>query len=220
MKKAIAALWRYNRNELWVLPALHAGCWLFVEVVAWLVVRYESLAQVWPVGAAAALYGGMLFATVLNGLRFAVEFDFLLRFSLSRRAALAAQLSLQLGQGLLGLATAALLTLAGGPLHRALYGAAADPWILTPWWAWPVALVLPVLLGLFGGGVNQRFGQKGALTLYFLFMGLCCTCGSWLDVVIGRLQASPRLLLAAAAAPVLAAALGVWWLLHASVRAG
>lgn len=230
MKRTIAALWRYNRNELWYLPALTLGCWLLVETVTWFVVRYDTTAHFFPAGTAAALYGSALFATVLHGIRLGAEYSFLLQFPFSRRAVLAAQLSLQLGYGLLGQLTAALLTVLGGPLHRALYGPAADPtpWLLTPWWAWPLTLVLPVLLALFGGGVLQRFGRYGGLVLYFLFMAVCMTTGNWLHPLfrLGTALAedAPALLAALAAVPaallLALAGLGVHWLLRAAAQAG
>lgn len=224
MKRTVAALWRYDRKELLAPAALTLGCWLLVEIVTCLVMRYDTIAEVWPVGAAAALYGGALFCTVFNGLHFALEYDFLLQFPLSRRAAMAALLTFQLGQGLLSLAAAALLTMLETPLHRALYGATANAWMLTPWWAWPVMLVLPVLLAVFAGGVLARFRRRGGWALYLLFISLCISCSSWLDPLVTLLTdvpaLLPALLAALTAALLLLAALGARWLLRTAVQAG
>lgn len=223
MKHTLTAVWRMNLNELWFLPALQTGLWLVMETVMWFALRYDpETTTAAPVANAVALYCGGLACLVFAVLRFSTEYNFYLQYSLRRRDLLIAQLVCQLGHALAGQAVLLLLVLLSGPLHRSLYGAAGNPWGPIPWWAWLLTLALPLLLGLFAGGVILRFGKAGWLVLYLLFMGLCFSSGPaahWLETNLTRLlPLLPLLPVLLPAAALLPAAFGVFWLLRTPVQ--
>ena len=82
------------------------------------------------------------------------------------------------------------------------------PWQWMPWPVWPALLLVPTLLGLFFGGMVQRFGPRAGWVLYALFLLSFGTTSSWLPLFTDHMPSVGYLPLALGGA-ILALALGL-----------
>ena len=136
------------------------------------------------------LGGGVLVNLVCTVVYLFNYFSMLLSFSATRRGLIAglslhcrAFTALQVGTAFVWGTVSALVW--GAVLHLP-----PDlPWQWIPWPVWPALLLAPALLGLFFGGVVQRFGQRAGWVLYFLFIVGCGNAGNWVPVLVHRVPA-------------------------------
>lgn len=221
MKRTFSATLRFLRSDLAASGVIALLVLLLAAGLGVMIALLDSPQNAPLVMMLTLIFGNGICAMVFSMVYFSNWFTTLLAFPASRRGLLAAILlfCLSLTAGLL------LLTLLAATLCTLILGAAlgctlAMPWQVTPWFVWPLALLLPPLLGLVLGGVQSRFGPRAFWVLYFGFLLLCTTTSHWLPALLDRLATAGQLALAATACTGLLAlaALSVRWLLRAAVR--
>lgn len=221
MKRTFSATLRFLRSDLAASGVIALLVALLAAGLGVMIALLDSPQNAPLVMMLTLIFGNGICAMVFSMVYFSNWFPTLLAFPANRRGLLAAisLFCLGLTAGLL------VLTLLAGALCTLVLGAVlgctlAMPWQVTPWFVWPLALLLPPLLGLVMGGVQIRFGPRAFWALYFGFLILCTTTSHWLPRLLDRLAPDRQLALAAAAcAGLLAlAALSVRWLLRAAVR--
>lgn len=220
MNRTTRSVLRYTREDLkWVLPVA-LGLGVLGEGL--------GLAALWlgePENASQIVLGAMLSITFLISMivsivYLATQFSLFLSFSTTRQGLVTGILLHGLRISLLQTAIAFLWGTADTLVRRALGGVYPLPWQWMPWVIWPLAVLLPVWIGLFLGGIIQRFGAKGFWCAYFVFLLGTTGISQWLHPVIDVLRPLPWQI-PAAGLLVLAAgltALSLHWIRRATVR--
>lgn len=221
MKRTFSATLRFLRSDLTAAGVIALLILLLAAGLGVMMALLDSPQNAPLVMMLTLIFGNGICAMVFSMVYFSNWFPTLLAFPANRRGLLAAIslfcLGLTAGLLLLTLLAGALCTLALGAV---LGCTLAMPWQVTPWFVWPLALLLPPLLGLVMGGVQIRFGPRAFWALYFGFLILCTTTSHWLPTLLDRLAPDRQLALAAAPCVglLVLAALSVRWLLRAAVR--
>lgn len=187
LNRTLSATLRYYRADLKWAVFITALLGLLCEALGIFVAVMGE-----PEATSLLVLGILLGGSVLVDLLFAVQYllnnySLLLSFSSTRRG-LTAGLALHcLTFTALQVGTAFVWGTVTALVHGAVLGLPPDlPWQCIPWPVWPALLVVPTLLGLFFGGMVQRFGRRAGWVLYFLFLGVCGTTSSWLPVLAHR----------------------------------
>ena len=221
MKRTLSATFRFLRSDLAAAGVIALLVVLLATGLNVMVALLDSPQNAPLVMMVTLIFGNGICTMVFSIVYFSNWFTTLLAFPASRRGLLVAILlfCLSLSAGLL------VLTLLAGSLCTLILGAAlgctlAMPWQVTPWFVWPLALLLPPLLGLVMGGVQSRFGPRAFWVLYFGFLILGSTTSMWLPVLSAQFPTGWLTALGAAACAGLLAltALSLRWLLRAAVR--
>lgn len=220
MNRTTRSVLRYTREDLkWVLPvALGLGG----------LGEGLGLAALWlgkPENASQIVLGAMLSITFLISMIVSIvylstQFSLFLSFSTTRRGLVAGILLHTLRISILQTAIAFLWGTADTLVRRALGGVFPLPWQWMPWVIWPLAVLLPAWIGLFMGGLLQRFGAKGFWCAYVVFLLGTTGISQWLHPVIDALRPLPWQIPAAGLLVLAAglAALSLHWLRRAAVR--
>lgn len=221
MNRTLLATLRYHRADLKWAALATALLGLFCEVLGiFVAVMGEGEASSLLV-LSVLLGGGVLVNLICTVVYLFTYYSLLLSFSSTRRG-LTAGLALHcLAFTALQVGTAFVWGTASALAWGAVLHLPPDlPWQWVPWPVWPALLVAPTLLGLFFGGVVQRFGKRAGWTLYFLFLVGCGSTGSWLPLLTDRLPAvsHPALGLGGAALVLALGLLGVRFLQRSSVQ--
>lgn len=214
MNRTVGAVLRYTREDFkWVFPVL-AILILFCEGLGVLAVRTGD-----PDDAPKLVLGILLGLIALVNLILSVvylgmQFPMFLSFSAFRRGLISGILLHCLRLSLLQLGVALVV----GTLDALIRGASL-PWQWIPWPVWPAVLLLPLWIGLFMGGLLQRFGPKGFWVGYFLLIAGCSSCGQWLHSALDWLAVTPWQLTVPVGLLVFAglAAMALRWLGRSSV---
>lgn len=161
-----------------------------------------------------------LISMILSIVYLANQFTLFLSFAATRRGLTAGILLHGLRVSALQTAIAFVWGTADVLVRRALGMASPLPWQWTPWVIWPLALLLPVWIGLFMGGLLQRFGPKGFWFAYAVFMIGASSVGQWLNAAAEFFHSVPWPLPATAGVVIFVglAALSLRWLRRAAVR--
>lgn len=221
MKRTFSATFRFLRSDLTAAGVIALLILLLAAGLGVMMALLDSPQNAPLVMMLTLIFGNGICAMVFSMVYFSNWFPTLLAFPANRRGLLAAisLFCLGLTAGLL------LLTLLAGALCTLVLGAVlgctlAMPWLVTPWFVWPLALLLPPLLGLVMGGVQIRFGPRAFWVMYFVFILICSTTGQWMPWLTTRFPpaALTGLIAALCAAVPAMALLSVRWLLRASVR--
>lgn len=220
MNRTIRAVLHYTAEDLkWVLVVtLILG--LFGEglgLAATLLDEPEDAGKM-VVGTMLAL--SFLISMILSIVYLANQFTMFLSFSATRRGLTVGILLHGLRISVLQTAIALVWGTADALVRRALTGSYPLPWEWIPWGIWPLALLLPVWIGLLLGGLLQRFGAKGFWCAYAVFMISTTSLSQWLDAAVDFLRPVPWQAPAAAAVVVIAglAALSLRWMQRAIVK--
>ena len=220
MNRTIRAVLHYTAEDLkWVLVVtLILG--LFGEglgLAATLLDEPEDAGKM-VVGTMLAL--SFLISMILSIVYLANQFTMFLSFSATRRGLTAGILLHGLRISVLQTAIALVWGTADALMRRALTGSYPLPWEWIPWEIWPLALLLPVWIGLLLGGLLQRFGAKGFWCAYAVFMIGTTSLSQWLHAAVNFLRPVPWQAPAAAAVVVIAglAALSLRWMQRAIVK--
>ena len=220
MNRTIRAVLHYTAEDLkWVLVVtLILG--LFGEglgLAATLLDEPEDAGKM-VVGTMLAL--SFLISMILSIVYLANQFTMFLSFSATRRGLTAGILLRGLRISVLQTAIALVWGTADALMRRALTGSYPLPWEWIPWEIWPLALLLPVWIGLLLGGLLQRFGAKGFWCAYAVFMIGTTSLSQWLHAAVDFLRPVPWQAPAAAAVVVIAglAALSLRWMQRAIVK--
>ncbi len=220
MNRTIRAVLHYTVEDLkWVLVVtLILG--LFGEglgLAATLLDEPEDAGKM-VVGTMLAL--SFLISMILSIVYLANQFTMFLSFSATRWGLTAGILLHGLRISVLQTAIALVWGTADALVRRALTGSYPLPWEWIPWVIWPLALLLPVWIGLLLGGLLQRFGAKGFWCAYAVFMIGTTSLSQWLDAAVDFLRPVPWQAPAAAAVVVIAglAALSLRWMQRAIVK--
>ena len=221
MKRSLSATLRYLRSDLSVTAAGAALLPLRGRARGGLMSLREAPEDPAMMVTAIMAGGGALLTLVLTIVYFSNWYTVLLAFPLTRRGLLAGVLLFCLGtSALMQLAALVLGTLCTLVLGAVLGCTLAMPWQWMPWFVWPLALLLPPLLGLVMGGVQCRFGPRAFWVMYFVFILICSTTGQWMPWLTTRFPSAALtgLIAALCAAVPAMALLSVRWLLRAAVR--
>lgn len=220
MNRTTRAVLHYTREDLkWILPVA-LGLGVLGEglgLVALYLGEPENASQI-VVGVLLAIT--FLISTIVSIVYLATQFSLFLSFSTTRQGLVTGILLHGLRISLLQTAIAFLWGTADTLVRRTLGGVYPLPWQWMPWVIWPLAVLLPVWIGLFLGGIIQRFGAKGFWCAYFVFLLGTTGISQWLHPVIDVLRPLPWQI-PAAGLLVLAAgltALSLRWIRRAAVR--
>ncbi|WP_294570631.1 hypothetical protein [uncultured Subdoligranulum sp.] len=220
MNRTTRAVLRYTREDLkWILPvALGLGVLGEVLGLAALSLGEPENASKIVVGVLLAIT--FLISTIVSIVYLANQFSLFLSFSTTRQGLVAGILLHSLRISLLQTAIAFLWGTADTLVRRALGGVFPLPWQWMPWVIWPLAVLLPVWIGLFMGGIIQRFGAKGFWCAYFVFLLGPTGISQWLHPVIDVLRPLPWQIPAAGLLLLAAglAALSLRWIRRAAVQ--
>lgn len=161
-----------------------------------------------------------LVSMILSIVYLANQFTMFLSFSTTRRGLTAGILLHGLRISVLQTAIALVWGTADALVRRTLTGNSPLPWEWIPWGIWPLALLLPVWIGLLLGGLLQRFGAKGFWCAYAVFMIGTTSISQWADAAADFLRPVPWQTPAAIAVVVIVglAALSLRWMQRAIVK--
>lgn len=221
MNRTMLAVLRYTRPDLKWAALGTALLGLFGEVLGVFVTVMGEPEAVSMLIVSILLGGGLLMNLICAILYLFTNFPLLLAFSATRRGLTAGLAVHCLLFTALQVGTAFLWGTASTLVHSPLTGAAPDlPWQWIPWPVWPLLLLAPLLLGLFFGGMVQRFGRRAGWVLYALFLLSCGTTSSWLPALTDHLPASGYrpLMLGGTALMLALGLLGVHFLQRARVE--
>lgn len=161
-----------------------------------------------------------LVSMILSIVYLANQFTMFLSFSTTRRGLTAGILLHGLRISVLQTAIALVWGTADALVRRTLAGNSPLPWEWIPWGIWPLALLLPVWIGLLLGGLLQRFGAKGFWCAYAVFMIGTTSISQWADAAADFFRPVPWQTPAAIAVVVIVglAALSLRWMQRAIVK--
>lgn len=161
-----------------------------------------------------------LVSMILSIVYLANQFTMFLSFSTTRRGLTAGILLHGLRISVLQTAIALVWGTADALVRRTLTGNSPLPWEWIPWGIWPLALLLPVWIGLLLGGLLQRFGAKGFWCAYAVFMIGITSISQWADAAADFFRPVPWQTPAAIAVVVIVglAALSLRWMQRAIVK--
>lgn len=161
-----------------------------------------------------------LVSMILSIVYLANQFTMFLSFSATRRGLTAGILLHGLRISVLQTAIALVWGTADALVRRTLTGSSPLPWEWIPWGIWPLALLLPVWIGLLLGGLLQRFGAKGFWCAYAVFMIGTTSISQWADAGADFFRPVPWQTPAAIAVVVIVglAALSLRWMQRAIVK--
>lgn len=161
-----------------------------------------------------------LISMILSIVYLANQFTMFLSFSTTRRGLTAGILLHGLRISVLQTAIALVWGTADALVRRAVTGNYPLPWEWIPWGIWPLALLLPVWIGLLLGGLLQRFGAKGFWCAYAVFMIGTTSISQWADAAVDFFRPVPWQTPAAIAVVVIVglAALSLRWMQRAIVK--
>ena len=161
-----------------------------------------------------------LVSMILSIVYLANQFTMFLSFSTTRRGLTAGILLHGLRISVLQTAIALVWGTADALVRRTLTGNSPLPWEWIPWGIWPLALLLPVWIGLLLGGLLQRFGAKGFWCAYAVFMIGTTSISRWADAAADFFRPVPWQTPAAIAVVVIVglAALSLRWMQRAIVK--
>lgn len=220
MHRTIRAVLGYTRDDFkWLLPVL-AALVLLCEGLGLIAFRTGD-----PGDAPLLVVGillGMLFLVdaILAIVYLSVQFSLFLSFSSTRQGLVAGILLHCLRLNLVQLAVALAVGTVDALVRRFLTGYGPFPWEWIPWLVWPAVLLLPLWVGLFLGGLVQRFGAKGFWAAYLVFILTTSTMSQWVHGAADLLALVPWQALAAAGFALLVGLtwLGLHWLGRAAVK--
>lgn len=209
MNRTLLAVLRYTRSDLkWAVLGT-AALGLFCEGLGIFVTVMGEPEAVSLLILALLLGFGFLMNLICAVVYLFTNFPMLLAFSATRRGLTAGLAAHCLLFTALQVSTALVWGTVSTLVRGLLLGTAPDlPWQWMPWPVWPALLLVPTLLGLFFGGMVQRFGPRAGWVLYALFLLIFGTTSSWLPLFTDHLPSVGYLPLALGGA-VLALALGL-----------
>lgn len=180
MNRTIRSVLGYTREDFkWVLPCT-AILVVFCEVLGFIAVQTGS-AEDAPMLVLGVLLGlSFLVNTILAIVYLSVQFPLFLGFSVTRRSLVAGVLLHCLRLNILQIVVAFAVGTLDALARGALAGNVLLPWQWVPWLVWPAVLLLPLWIGLFLGGLMQRFGAKGFWVAYVVFILLTSSMSQWL----------------------------------------
>ena len=220
MNRTIRAVLHYTAEDLkWVLVVtLILG--LFGEGLGLAETLLDEPEDAGKMVVGTMLALSFLISMILSIVYLANQFTMFLSFSATRRGLTAGILLRGLRISVLQTAIALVWGTADALMRRALTGSYPLPWEWIPWEIWPLALLLPVWIGLLLGGLLQRFGAKGFWCAYAVFMIGTTSLSQWLHAAVDFLRPVPWQAPAAAAVVVIAglAALSLRWMQRAIVK--
>ncbi len=220
MNRTIRSVLGYTREDFkWVLPVV-AVLVVFCEILGF-VAAHTGSAEDAPLLVLGILLGlTFLVNTILAIVYLSVQFPLFLAFPVTRRGLIAGILLHCLRLNALQIVIAFVVGTLDALARGALTGDALLPWQWMPWPVWPAVLLLPLWIGLFLGGLMQRFGAKGFWAAYLVFMLTTSTMSQWAHGVADLLALVPWQALAAAGFALLAGltGLGLHWLGRAAVK--
>lgn len=191
MKRTVRALLRYTRSDMkWILiVAVILG--VFGEGLGLLAFLLGEPEIAGKIALSVMLAFTFLISAILSIAYLTVQFPMFLSFPATRQGLIAGILLHGLRASVLQTAFCFVWGVADALVRRAVTGAYPLPWQWMPWWAWPLALVLPAWIGLFLGGVIQRFGAKGFWIVYLVGMLSLSSISHWLHGAAAWLAAFP-----------------------------
>lgn len=225
LKKVI----RFNAGDFAVIAAAAGGLFLALQLIiniVMLTVRPDTVPTLCGV-LVPIILGFILLIFFMSNL--VVNFDFLLRCSVTRARALGSLLLLLVLEAAEALALSLLLTQADRLIARAWVAArpvlGVEEFAL-PLWGVALGYLAVLLLGLVSGAALQRFGRKAFWVLWagWMAIALLASSSDWWEAlfhgtVLAGVANAPAVALALGGAAVLAAAgWAVWTMLHACVR--
>lgn len=220
MNRTIRAVLGYTWEDWKWLAVVAVILGLFGEGLGFLATWLDE-----PENAGKIVVGTMLAITFLINMILCIvylsnQFQLFLSFSSTRSGLIAGILLHGLRINVLQTAITLVWGTADALARSALYGAYPLPWEWMPWVIWPLALLLPVWIGLFLGGLLQRFGNKGFWLAYFVFLLGTTSISQWLHPAVEFFRPVPLPALAAAGVVILAlpAGLSLHWLRKATIR--
>lgn len=221
MNRTIRAVLRYTAEDLkWVLlVSLILG--LFGEGLGLAAMLLGEPEDAGKLVLGVMLGIGFLVSMILAIVYLANQFTMLLSFSATRLGLTVGTLVHVLRISLLQIVFALLWGTADTLVRSAVTGVSYPlPWAWIPWEIWPLALLLPVWIGLLLGGLLQRFGAKGFWCAYAVFMIGTTSISQWLDAAVDFLRPLPWQGLAVAGAAIFLglAALSLHWMQRAIVK--
>lgn len=220
MNRTMRAVLHYTVEDLkWVLiVSLILG--LFGEGLGLAAVLLGEPEDAGKIALSVMLGFTFLISMILSIIYLANQFTMFLSFSATRRGLTAGILLHGLRISVLQTAIAFLWGTADALVRRALTGSYPLPWEWIPWVIWPLALLLPVWIGLFLGGLLQRFGAKGFWCAYAIFMISTTSLSQWLDAAVDFFRPVPWQVPVTAGIVILigVAALSLHWMQRAIVK--
>ena len=225
LKKVI----RFNAGDFAVIAAAAGGLFLLLQLViniVMLTVKPDTVPTLCGI-LMPVMLGFILLLFFMNNI--VVNFDFLLRCSVTRTRALGSLVVLLVLEAAEALALSLLLAqvdrLIAQAWVRARPGLGVEEFAL-PLWGVALGYLAVLLLGLVSGAALQRFGRKAFWVLWAGCMAISMLASSsdWWEAlfhgtVLAGVASAPAVALALGGAAVLAAAgWAVWTLLRATVR--
>ncbi len=152
--------------------------WLLVEMATGLVVLLGHGEETLILAGAVALGVLVMGSCILNGFVLTGNFEIGLSMGCTRRRQVLWNAAWELG----GMAAGVLLIVALNGLSHLNYQMAyaprgirleADALAMLPLWAYPLMVVLPMMIAWCGAATLNRFGQKGLWVVWVLWMVFC-----------------------------------------------
>lgn len=217
LKKAI----KLNLDDMALITAVLAGCFALEQLIMNIIMLAVKPDSVPTLGGIMLPVFALMLSLFVNVIQIPMNFDFMLRYSVTRRCALASTLILMA----LETAWAFGLALALGLADRLI----ANVWLhfrpdlfleelAVPLWGLAVMAGAAILLGLIGGAALQYFGRKAMWVIWaawMVFVFLMNALG-WEDVNLVNIP--PACIPVAVVILAGLAGLSAWSLLRSSVR--
>ena len=220
MKKMIGRVICWNLEDWRIYMAIPLCAAVLGQIILMIIMALDAEATtVPPVAAAFALYGTAFLVAILHVVYYVASMDIPLSMGVTRRVILLGQLLSMLCAGIILAAETYVLTWLTYGLNRLLYGAQCEPpFAVTPWWAYLLAILVPVLLGPALGGVLRRTGKVGGIVVYVLLCGTCFWGSGLEDLFTAQPELGVPALCAAGAAVLVLLVLGVRWILRTPAK--
>lgn len=220
MNRTMRAVLCYTRTDLRWLLVTAAVIGLFGEVLGALTCLLGEPENAGKIALGIMLGMTILCSTVMSILYLNTQFSLFLSFSATRRGLTAGLLLHSLRMNLMLVGFAFVWGTVDTLVRGIFTGGYPLPWQWIPWFVWPIALVAPVWVGLFLGGVLQRFGAVGFWICYAVFIIACGNISHWADAALRLFAPVPWPMLAASILAVVAvlAALSLHWLQRTAIK--
>lgn len=180
------------------------GAYAFGLLLAALILKLGEEVTYFPMGSIMAMMGAVMAEVIYDGMRFSTDFSLAASMGRRRLPKIAAHGITALLRMVIGTGVIYLLIRLDALIGRSFYSSLEVELDLLPYISFGAAAafaVVPVVISLLVSAVKVRFGMRGWVTLYVIFMACCLLLPRLIETVIEN----PELPLSKAAAAAVSA---------------